>query len=109
MAKSEWTLVKNLNGTSDSKPKNGYKTWENYWEKETHKKFADCSCKDCKNKAEVGAHVKKVNAYPGMFINDNHWYIIPLCRACNCKSSKDEFEVRSSDLCPENAESQFGI
>jgi hypothetical protein len=96
-----WIPVKNLNGTSNSVPKGGYLTWKAYWEKEMQKPFGTCSCKQCSNLAEVGAHVKKVGT-------DNKWYIVPLCKSCNGKSSEDEFEVRAEDLCPENLQSIFG-
>ncbi len=50
-----------------------------------------CSNLKCRNNAEHGGHVKKVNS------EDNRWYIVPLCAKCN--ETKDlEFDVRADDL-----------
>ena len=40
----------------------------------------------CGDKAEVGAHVKKVSSL------DSSWYIVPLCSGCN--QQEDEFELK---------------
>ena len=74
-------IVKNLNGTSDRKPKKE-KTWIEYWENHTKKKAAMCHC--CRRTDNlVGAHVKLT------FLSD--WYIVPLCKWCNART--DEFTV----------------
>lgn len=83
--------VKNLNGTSGRLP-DGASSWKEYWENETGRKFGRCSCKGCGNTAEVGAHVQKSNS------SDRKWYIVPLCKGDNNKSSDEIFEVKSEDL-----------
>jgi hypothetical protein len=88
--------VKNLNGTTDNDPPEGYSTWKEFWEDKKEKDFSTCSCKDCSNDAEVGAHVKKANS------SDNKWYIVPLCTSCNHKTKDEVFEVREYDLVPVN-------
>lgn len=84
--------VKNINGTSDNKPPKGYSSWEEWWEEKKGRKFDTCSCHDCTNNAEVGAHVQKSSFY------SNKWYIVPLCKACNNKAKDEVFEVREYDL-----------
>ena len=84
--------VKNLNGTTDNAVPKGYSSWEKFWESKKGRDFDTCSCKDCTNKAKVGAHVKKANS------TDNKWYIIPLCISCNNKPKNEVFEVREYDL-----------
>jgi len=78
------TKVKNLNGTSDNDcPKCG--TWLKHWEKLSGKTADECAC--CSQKATVGAHVQKAES------DNNKWYIVPLCKKCNGKSSTEEFNV----------------
>jgi len=89
-------LVHNLNGTSDNLPPKGYSSWKEWWEEKKGRKFSTCSRSGCATSAEVGAHVQKV--YGG-----NAWYIVPLCRSCNGKSSTEKFEVRENDLQPVNS------
>ena len=79
------TKVHNLNGTSDDRVPAGYSSWLDYWEKNARKKAGECGC--CFHKAEVGAHVQKVDGL------DKSWYIVPLCCKCNSKSSLEEFTV----------------
>lgn len=88
------TEVHNLNNTSDRMPPNGYATWKDWWEAKKGRKFGTCSCLGCTSFAEVGAHVQKRNS------TDRKWYIIPLCRKCNTKSSSESFYVRDCDLEP---------
>ncbi len=83
------TEVKNIKGTVDNYPKNGYYTWKEFWEDKKGRKFSTCSC--CNGRAEVGAHVIKVSY-------SNRWYIVPLCRSCNQKETS--FMVRDADLEP---------
>lgn len=85
------TRVKNLNGTSNRKVPDGYKSWLHFWEERSGKKAVDCGC--CINTADVGAHVKKCDSY------DTSWYIVPLCHGCNAKPSEEEFNVYE-DLVP---------
>lgn len=86
------TTVQNIHGTSNRRP-SGADTWEEYW---TQRKgpFTTCSNAACTNAAEVGAHVKKTYSL------DNHWYIVPLCRACNNLTTP--FSVPEGQLVPEN-------
>lgn len=85
--------VKNLHGTSDNNPPDGYDSFQSFWEDETGRKFGFCSCSSCINDATCGAHVKKV-------FGGNEWYIVPLCDECNKKD--DDFEVPEDDLVPVN-------
>ena len=86
--------VKNLNGTTDNSPPSQYSSWKEWWEKQKNREFLLCSCTDCFNLAEVGAHVKKVNG-------GNEWYIAPLCKECNAKT--DSFYVSKDDLAKINS------
>ena len=86
--------VKNLNGTTDNTPPSQYSSWQEWWEKQMNRKFLYCSCMDCFNFAEVGAHVKKVN-------DGNEWYIVPLCKECNART--DNFYVSEYNLAKINS------
>ena len=77
--------VKNLNGTSDNKAPAEYSSWLEFWEKKAGKKAGECG--HCTADAEVGAHVQKADS------SDKSWYIVPLCKTCNKKSSSEEFTV----------------
>lgn len=75
--------VKNLRGTTDNDHPAGYTSCKEfyvvrrgYWPKE-------CGCITCRQKAMVGAHVKKVGS------TDNSWYIIPLCSYHNNQFGKE--------------------
>ena len=83
------TKVKNVNGSSRFACPSGYNSWLDYWEKQTGTTAYRCSATDCHKLGRsnlVGAHVQKVN--------DKHWYIVPLCSACNNRT--DEFYVDAS-------------
>ena len=84
--------VKNLNGTSDAKLPVGCESWKNFYMLRRSWP-SSCACLTCSNKAEVGAHVKKVGA------NDSSWYIAPLCRYHNNQFGK-ELEVVGNWLEP---------
>lgn len=86
--------VKNLHGTSDNNPPNGYTSWRDFWEKKTGRKFGICSAIDCEEDAEVGGHVKKTNS--------QKWYIVPLCKEHNSSANDEEFLIMKDDLCPVN-------
>lgn len=86
--------VKNLNGTTNNSPQNSCSSWKEWWEKQMNREFGYCSCRNCFNLAEVGAHVKKVNG-------GNEWYIVPLCKECNAKI--DNFYVSEYDLAKINS------
>ncbi|MGL5683117.1 MAG: hypothetical protein ACRDDZ_08740 [Marinifilaceae bacterium] len=80
------TTVKNVNGTSRFKVPLDYNSWLHYWKstsRQSHVYY--CANRGCSNEAEVGAHVKKV------YGNDDHYYIVPLCRVCN--ASIGNFQV----------------
>lgn len=86
--------VKNINHTSQdrySSPK-GYDSWEEFWEIKSGQSFPKkCQNINCKNAAEVGAHVKKTSG-------DHKWYIVPLCKKCNHPKNTDAFYVHEDQL-----------
>lgn len=88
--------VKNLHEGSPKPITKGCDSWKEYWEHETGRKFSDCSCYGCGNKAEHGSHVIKTNS------DDKKWYIVPLCAKCNNHYNEDAFKVRKIDLVPLN-------
>ena len=74
---------KNKKGTGDRICKCG--SWKNHWINYSGQSWPIyCSCKDCYNKATLGAHL----------INDfvNGEFIVPLCNECN--SRNDAFELK---------------
>ena len=79
--------VQNLNGTGAHTCKCG--SWIAHWKKYSKTVPTTCARKGCPNKAEYGGHVQKVNS------TDKHWYIIPLCPACNNINSSEKFELKS--------------
>lgn len=84
--------VKNVNGSSRFSAPAGYDSWIEYWEAQTKEKASSCGATDCSNKKDLeGCHVQKVLG------NDQHYYITPLCSACNKRT--DEFYV-NSELVP---------
>ena len=86
--------VKNLHGTATRTP-NGYSSWKDYWAAQKGYWPSTCAAYGCNGKAEVGAHVKKVNSY------DNKWYIVPACKEHN--NDRDcEYFVDESMLVPVN-------
>jgi len=88
-----WTKVKNVHNYSSPVPA-GYSCWLDYWEKNSGIRATTCCAYDCNARAEVGAHVIKVDS------NDNRWFIVPLCQACSKRT--DEFYVPSDYLIPSN-------
>lgn len=89
--KSNMILVKNLNGTGDNLP-NGYSSWKDFWIAKKGYWPNKCSAYGCYGRAELGAHVIKVNG------NDKSWYIVPLCFSHNKTDSS--FYVDESMLVP---------
>jgi hypothetical protein len=85
-------LVRNINGTSDSK-KCPCEIWLNHWMRYTKKMPSSCSVPNCENKELVGAHVQKEDA------DDNSWYIIPLCKEHNNQKG-EMLVVRKTELIP---------
>lgn len=84
--------VKNLENTADRKPADGSATFKEFYERRRGWPNL-CSCISCRQKAEVGAHVKKVDSY------DNKWYIVPLCRNHNNQFG-EEIDVVENSLEP---------
>lgn len=84
--------VTNINGTSDNSCSCGswLKHWRNY-------NFARQNipgiCPACgQSQVEVGAHVQKYAS------TDTKWYIVPLCRSCNNKSSNMILDIGNCPL-----------
>lgn len=88
--------VKNLNGTSDNKPPDAHDSWKSWWEKKKGRNFSKCSCKGCRENAQVGAHVQKAASA------DKKWYIVPLCNSCNVSKKNIEFDVKKDEIVPVN-------
>ncbi len=86
------TLVKNINGTSDTTCKCG--SWLQHWKNFTIQTATYCSITSCINTDLLGAHVQKANSI------DNNWYIVPLCRSHN--NSTGVFEVGATALVSAN-------
>ena len=82
--------VHNLNGTGGRVPKDGSASWLEWWKKKTGKSCFFCSNISCVRASALGGHVQKDAA------DDDHWYIVPLCDACNQLTSS--FSVPESDL-----------
>ena len=90
-----YAKVKNLNGTTDNYPPEGYSSWIDWWRAQTNSyaPYLPCANKNCSNAAEVGGHVK-------LDSNNKRWFIVPICRACNRKPSSETYLVDSDDLAP---------
>ena len=84
-------IVKNLNGTADNRPPEGYSSWKEYWEANKNRKFSLCSCLSCCKPATVGGHVKKV-------YGSGEWYIVPICYEHNNLSDYQPYEVADFDM-----------
>ena len=78
--------IKNVTGSSkiSYKPKNGAKSWLNFWEMNTNNYLQDdvlYICPGCGRnvyKSQLdGCHVQKND------FRDQSWYIVPLCDSCN--------------------------
>jgi hypothetical protein len=82
------TKVKNVNGSSRFPKPQNYDSWLEYWERQTGKKARSCSAVGCGARTDlVGAHVQKA------YGDDKHYYIVPLCSACNQRA--DTFDVEA--------------
>ena len=89
-----YVRVKNLNGTVKYKPKHD-NSWIEGWERVSGRQSFLCSNYDCDSlKNVVGAHVQRAD------INDDKWYIVPLCIECNNKKSTEEIWVPLENLVP---------
>ena len=83
--------VKNVVGSSRFSKPYGYDSWLDYWKSQTGQNPTYCSADGCYGMDLVGAHVQKA------YSDDNRWYIVPLCSACNKRT--DVFNV-SNTLIP---------
>ena len=83
--------VHNLNGTADCVPKDGADSWLAWWKKKSGKIGLICANTCCSDFAKLGGHVQKDGE-----TTTNRWYIVPLCDACNKRTSS--FSVPESDL-----------
>ena len=82
--------VHNIKGTSDRNPKNGCRSWLDFWIKKQGYKPKFCYCEACtEGENLVGAHVQE----SGKDTRD-YWYILPLCRKHNNPHYTESFEVR---------------
>ncbi len=80
------TKIRNINGTSTNKCNCG--SWLQHWRNFSNSSVTYCSESTCTNTDLVGAHVQKSS------LNDNSWYIVPLCKSHN-HNSVVELEVVS--------------
>ena len=84
-------IVKNVRGSSDLTPPNGYDSWKDYWECKKRRLFTYCSCTTCSERAEVGGHVEKV-------YGSGEKYIVPICYEHNNYTYTSPYEVHDDDL-----------
>ena len=67
--------IHNINGTSDNACPCG--SWKQHWIKQGGGKWPnECSVNNCRETAEVGAHVQKAKG-------SDRWYIVPMCKNHN--------------------------
>lgn len=94
--------VTNINGTSDNICSCG--SWLKHWKKYNMAgQNIPYICPACgQNLTEVGAHVKKYNS------SDDSWYIVPLCKSCNNKSSSAVLEIGNCALASANKSETCG-
>jgi hypothetical protein len=85
--------VKNKKGTTDKNPPAGYSSWLEFWEKKKGKAATRCEVMGCKDNADLGGHVIKVN-------EGSKEYILPMCYSCNNKPEGEIFKAWESDLIP---------
>jgi hypothetical protein len=85
--------VKNVKGTANNQPPDGYSSWLDFWEKKKGMKADSCKVFDCSGSPDVGGHVIKVN-------EGSTEYILPMCYSCNNESEDEIFNVLDSDLVP---------
>jgi hypothetical protein len=79
-------VVKNIHGTGHLTC--NCESWFKHWENFSHQKADFCAAPGCGNKAEVGAHVVKVNS------PDKNHYIIPLCDLCNRRAESFDTDAK---------------
>jgi hypothetical protein len=93
--------VKNLKEES-RKPSCGCGTWIHHWEKGSGKKKGDCCGTNCPNDADRGGHVQKKD------VNDDSWYIIPICAKHNNQFGKEFSIYDDTILVPVGATKKCG-
>lgn len=94
--------VTNINGTSEYSCSCG--SWLKHWENfnKTGQKSPNI-CPACNSSyVEVGAHVQ-IYGSP-----DKSWYIVPLCKKCNNKSSYEVLDIGNCPLAPANKSTTCG-
>ena len=79
------TKVINVVGSIRFSAPSDYRSWLEYWEKQTKTHKSICGVIGCNNTDLVGAHVQKVEG------SDKSYYITAICTACNNKTN--EFSV----------------
>jgi hypothetical protein len=67
--------IRNVPDTSDQKCEGGCISWLAHWERATGRSAANCLVSGCRNKADVGGHVREVGQLKV--------YIIPMCKQHN--------------------------
>ncbi len=92
------TPVKNAPNTSERKPSSFYSSWLNYWESVQQCKAMSCCVVECINPAEIGAHVTN---FLELNINENDYFIVPMCNQCSSKSSSALIIVNHDHLVSE--------
>ena len=78
--------VKNRKRTSNNKLPEGCSSWKEYWKDNKEYWPSKCCVKDCKNEAEVGAHVYKTG-------ESGIVYIIPMCNEHNNPNNEDVMPI----------------
>ena len=74
--------ILNIRGTTDCKCRCG--TWKRHWINMTGNEWPKkCGVLGCRNPAQVGGHIRLDDRRTG-----NHWYILPMCFACNGRKGK---------------------
>ena len=82
--------VRNIPNTSnDTSPWDD--SWKDYWERNTKRAFGNCIKMGCNERAEVGAHVERVD-------KPRDVYIVPLCKGCNNPNNTEPFLANETDM-----------
>ena len=74
---TQYSKVKNISKTKQCQPKSGYRSWKDFWLRNTKLDWPDeCRISRCTQTAFCGGHVHVYGHGHGV-------YIVPLCRSCN--------------------------
>lgn len=84
-------FVRNVKGREPDPPKCGCGTWIKHWENNSKAPLSYCCATGCFQKAEVGGHVQRLD------IDDNSWFIIPICGDHNKGKFGQEYYVEEDD------------